>query len=153
MAQLSTELLVRERDLRREQVTQGSVKHALQITGALHFPYWQKPGVCSRLSVMRYSHSSTGMAQEVSGGRVIYGELAAPIAPDEEDSVHLDLTLAVGADWNTIEKWRTEILAKCKRVVRTLDGEGTRGLRPVGLTSDSSPWTYETPGILPPRRC
>lgn len=109
MAQISTELLVRERDLRGEQI-RGDWQEAssnypdaafslLEETWGLLTPFHNE--------VFTYIYRT---AQEISRGRVIYGELAAPTAPDEEDSVHLDLTLVVDADWDTIANWRADII-------------------------------------------
>ncbi len=111
MAQISTELLVRERDLIGEQVRGDRESTPSNYPDAAFSLLEETWGLLTPFRNEVFTHIYR-MAQELSRGRVIYGELAAPTAPDEEDSVHLDLTLAVDADWDTIENWRADIIAR-----------------------------------------
>ena len=47
-----------------------------------------------------------------SGGLLKSAEVSVSSTPDEEDSLTLDLTLTVDADWETIGKLRWDVLVK-----------------------------------------
>ncbi len=51
-------------------------------------------------------------AQELSEGRLKSASVSVSSQPDEEDSLTLDLTLTVDADWEFIKKLRYNILVK-----------------------------------------
>ena len=51
-------------------------------------------------------------ALELCDGRLESAEVSLSSTPDEEDSLALDLTLTVDADWETVGKLRYQILVK-----------------------------------------
>ncbi len=51
-------------------------------------------------------------AQDLSEGRMRFASVSVSSQPDEEDSLTLDLTLTVDADWEFIKKLRYDILVK-----------------------------------------
>ena len=51
-------------------------------------------------------------ALELCDGRLKSAEVSVSSTPDEEDSLILDLTLTVDADWETIGKLRRDVLVK-----------------------------------------
>ena len=51
-------------------------------------------------------------AQALSEGRLESASVSVSSQPDEEDSLALDLTLTVDADWEFIKKLRYDILVK-----------------------------------------
>ena len=51
-------------------------------------------------------------ALELCGGRLESAEVSVSSTLDEEDSLTLDLTLTVDADWETIGKLRRDVLVK-----------------------------------------
>ena len=51
-------------------------------------------------------------AQDLSGGLLASGIVSVSSSPDEDDSLHLYLTLTFNADWDTLDKWHDRILEK-----------------------------------------
>ena len=51
-------------------------------------------------------------AVNLSGGKVVLGEVGITEVPDEEDSWAFDLTLTVDDDWEAIEKLRWDVLVR-----------------------------------------
>ena len=51
-------------------------------------------------------------ALELCGGRLESAEVSVSSTPDEEGSLILDLTLTVGADWETIGELRRDVLVR-----------------------------------------
>ena len=51
-------------------------------------------------------------ALDISGGRVMLGEVGITEVPDEGDSWTFDLTLTVDGEWEDIEKLRWEVLIR-----------------------------------------
>ena len=76
----------------------------------LHFPT-ETMGMRTpfRTTVLNYIFRTVlDLAEE----RLESAEVAVSSTPDEEDSLTLDLTLTVNADWETIGKLRYDVLAK-----------------------------------------
>ena len=62
-----------------------------------------------RKKVLTYIYRT---AMGLSEGRLEYAAVSVSSQPDEEDSLTLDLTLTINADWEFIKKLRREILVK-----------------------------------------
>ena len=90
-------------------------------------------------------------AVDLSGGRVVLGEVGITEVPDEDDSWAFDLTLTVHGDWEGIEKLRREVLVRLEEWSRS--GAKKSGMIKGGSSiSGSSQVTFEASVLLPAGR-
>ncbi len=92
----------RRKALRREQ--------RLLVHQGLYFPYYLR-GMRTpfRNKVLNYIYRT---ALDLSGGRLEFAAVSVSSQPGEEDSLTLDLTMTVNAEWEFIRKLRSDILVK-----------------------------------------
>lgn len=79
-----------------------------RVTSFLYFPL-ETGGVLTsfRKKVLNYIYR---VAYAESGGRLESAIVSLTDAPDEKDSLHLDLTLTVNADWDGAQRLTEQIL-------------------------------------------
>ena len=76
----------------------------------LHFPLETRVmRTPFRNSVLNYIYRT---ALDLSGGRLEFAAVSVSSQPGEEDSLTLDLTMTVNAEWEFIRKLRSDILVK-----------------------------------------
>ena len=99
-----------QRRLDREDSSWLSVRQRNHAGMNLYFPT-DALGMSTRFrkEILNYIYR-TGLA--LSEGRLESAAVSVSSQPDEEDSLTLDLTLTVDADWEFIKKLRREILVK-----------------------------------------
>ena len=99
-----------QRRLDREDSGWLSVRQRNHAGMNLYFPT-DALGMLTRFrkKILNYIYR-TGLA--LSEGRLESAAVSVSSQPDEEDSLTLDLTLTVDADWEFIKKLRREILVK-----------------------------------------